>query len=355
MGDFLLFSKIRSESLWVHFRELLLQMKPDVIHLHHYLFLGLEMLSVIRNTLPECKIILTLHEFLAICYHNGQMLKTNGKLCYKSSSRDCHACFPEKSPGDFFLREHYVKKSFEKVDHFVSPSEFLKSRYVEWGLAEDKISVIENGQPLPELSIGKKLSSGQSEQKGEVVTNRKSSKVKFAFFGQVNPFKGVNILLRALEHLPKNVRKRVVVDIHGANLDLQSEDFKSSVHELLEKTKCDLNFVGPYEPREMPKLLSATDWVVVPSIWWENSPMVIQEAFNYRVPLIVSDIGGMEEKVLDEITGLHFRAGNPMALAEVITRAVDDLTLRKKLVMNIKSPVSSEECADMHMKVYVAN
>jgi glycosyltransferase involved in cell wall biosynthesis len=73
------------------------------------------------------------------------------------------------------------------------------------------------------------------------------------------------------------------------------------------------------------------DWVVVPSIWWENSPLVIQEAFMYGRPVICSDIGGMAEKVTDGVNGLHFRAGNPRSLADVMTRAAGDRELWAKL------------------------
>jgi glycosyltransferase involved in cell wall biosynthesis len=64
------------------------------------------------------------------------------------------------------------------------------------------------------------------------------------------------------------------------------------------------------------------DWVVVPSIWWENAPLVIQEAFAHGRPVICSDIGGMAEKVTDGVDGLHFRAGDPQSLADTIERAV---------------------------------
>jgi hypothetical protein len=66
------------------------------------------------------------------------------------------------------------------------------------------------------------------------------------------------------------------------------------------------------------------DWVVVPSVWWENSPLVIQEAFQRGRPVICSDIGGMAEKVADGVDGLHFRAGDPEALAATIARAATD-------------------------------
>ena len=64
--------------------------------------------------------------------------------------------------------------------------------------------------------------------------------------------------------------------------------------------------------------MRSVDAVVVPSIWWENSPLVIQEALASRRPIICSDIGGMAEKVRDGIDGFHFRAGDPRSLAGLL-------------------------------------
>jgi glycosyltransferase involved in cell wall biosynthesis len=74
---------------------------------------------------------------------------------------------------------------------------------------------------------------------------------------------------------------------------------------------------------------------VVPSIWWENSPLVIQEAFGHGRPVICSDIGGMAEKVRDGVSGLHFRVGDPISLAETIARACATPGLWKALTSGI--------------------
>ena len=69
--------------------------------------------------------------------------------------------------------------------------------------------------------------------------------------------------------------------------------------------------------------MSSVDWVVVPSIWWENSPLVIQEAFMHGRPVICSDIGGMAEKVNDGVDGLHFRVERPPSLDPAIRPAIE--------------------------------
>jgi glycosyltransferase involved in cell wall biosynthesis len=338
LEDSFLYSNFVSRSLWKEFRDMLTLMQPEIIHLHHYVTLGIEIIEEARRTLPNAKIILTLHEYLAICHNKGLMVKTNGDLCYRASARDCANCFADKSPADFFLREKYIKRLFENVDHFVSPSHFLKSRYVEWGIDENLISVIENGQPL------------RTEIKN---TNQpESKKVKLAFFGQINTDKGIELLLTAINLLPSRIKKKMVLEIHGANLNLQSNAFQDKIFDLLSSLKEIVFNIGPYEQSQMPSLLSKVDWVVVPSTWWENSPMVIQEAFQQKVPVITSDIGGMAEKVTHGKDGLHFQARNSVDLSQILIYAIDNSIIRNKFVDAIISPLSIKDIVDKHAELY---
>ena len=124
------------------------------------------------------------------------------------------------------------------------------------------------------------------------------------------------------------------------------------VHPLCKKFSKNITFYGPYEPDELPDLMSDVDWVIVPSSWWENSPLVIQEAFNFGRPVIAADIGGMAEKVTDGENGLHFRARNPRDLAYKITLALIDDGLYDKLYDGITAPLSIEESAIEHIRLY---
>src|SRR3989449_4054162 len=119
--------------------------------------------------------------------------------------------------------------------------------------------------------------------------------------------------------------------IHGANLDLQPVEFQRQVNELLAACKDNVTLVGRYQPESLARLMAGVDWVVVPSIWWENSPLVIQEAFLHGRPVICSDIGGMAEKVADGVNGLHFRTRDSADLAATIRRAVTTPGLWEKL------------------------
>jgi glycosyltransferase involved in cell wall biosynthesis len=340
MADYFMFRAANPSRVWKDFRHLLERVRPSVVHFHHYLQVGLECLREVRNTLPDARIIVTLHEYLGICAQNGQMIKREThRLCYRASPDDCSRCMPEYSVADFFLRERYVKAMFADVDAFIAPSHFLAKRYRDWGLPADKITVIENGQP--EVVRAPERNLGPGESRG-----------RFAFFGQINPFKGLDVLLEALQFLPEEVEESVHVDVHGSMFFEQPTKFVERITELREDLEDRVTFHGPYEKETLPALMSATDWVVVPSVWWENSPLVIQEAFAYGRPLICSDIGGMAEKVTDGVDGLLFGVGKPRELAARIVRAVEEPDLWEELRSAIRPPVTVRESAGAELAVY---
>jgi glycosyltransferase involved in cell wall biosynthesis len=341
MLDFFNFRAREPERVWKDYRELLERFRPEVVHFHHYSHMGLELLHETRLTLPECRIVLTLHEFLALCHHNGQMVKRPSlELCYRSLPADCARCFPEHGASDLFMRERFIKAAFGVVDAFIAPSAFLAERYKAWGVPAERMHVLENA-PRP---VAKNGAAGPARE----------HPTRFAFFGQANPFKGLDLALEAFALLPKSVRKKVSFDVHAASLDEQKPEFRAKVQGLLEGLNGAVRFHGPYLNSQLGALMTATDWVLVPSIWWENSPVVIQEAFAHRRPVICADIGGMQEKVRDGIDGLHFRARSPHALASVLERAAFDADLHRGLQEGIEPRKTLEEAVREHLGVYLA-
>jgi glycosyltransferase involved in cell wall biosynthesis len=264
------------------------------------------------------------------------MVRRSGELCKGASPRRCHECFPDISPGDFFPRERFIKSHMQHVDMFLAPSQFLLERYVDWGIPREKIRFEEYGrlpqQPHPAIP-----------QPADEPRNR------IAFFGQLNHYKGVDVLLNAMTLLDaRGVDAHL--SVHGANLDLQSPEFQAKFMELLDATTRSANNVtleGSYDHEDLPRLMAEVDWVVVPSRWWENSPLVIQEAFIHGKPVICSDIGGMAEKVSDGVNGLHFRVGNATSLAATLERAIltpglwEDLHGRLPAVYGMDDHISS--------------
>lgn len=334
------FSVRNAESLLRDFGQLLERLRPDVVHFHHYWQVGLELIRAVKRHDPQLPVVMTLHEYLAICRQNGQMVKTNGQLCTRGSPALCHACMPDQSPDDYFLRRHFIRSFFDQVDLFVAPSHFLRSRYVAWGLAPERIVMLENGQQYG------------APRAVEPADEDDAPRTRFAFFGQINPYKGVDLLLEAIRLLPLAIRKRIRVEIHGGANEGQPPEIRERIDALVAQAGRCLKLFGPYAPEDQQRLICGVDWVVVPSIWWENSPMVIQEAFLHGRPVICADIGGMAEKVQHGHNGLHFRARNAADLARTIEHAATSTGLWNRLARNIQPPPSIMDSARAHAAHY---
>lgn len=313
--------------------DLIATFKPDVIHFHHYWMLGVDLLTHVKRKAPKAKIFVTFHEFIAICLNNGQMVKTNGKLCHQYSPRECSQCFPGIAPDQFFAREQYIKRCFSVVDRFVSPSQFLKDRYVQWGIPAEKILVLENGLPAGDRLPPRPIDPTSGKRN------------RFAYFGQITPYKGVDVVLKAFDALPKDAKKEVSLHIYGSGLETLEKAVREPIEALIEKNAKFIKFHGAYDSTELPVLMADIDWVIMGSVWWENSPIVIQEAFKFGRPILTPDIGGMAEKVKPGEGGYNFRARDDVSLRELLLKLMrnpllfDDAVQKMPRFMDIVSHV----------------
>jgi len=319
--------------------DIVLRTGATLVNFHHFMNMGINAVRAVAE-LPGLTSLLTIHEYLAICHNHGQMITLpNQRLCEASSPRACQGCYPEHSLQQFAMRRSHFFDAFGAVDGFVSPSRFLAGRFVEWGIPADRIAVIENGlracgQPAP----ARRRRAGDRSW-------------VFGYFGQITPFKGLPTLLdladqiAGYEELPERIRLRV----HG-NMVGQSQAFLDRFAAAVDRHP-HLSYAGPYENSDVPRLMADCDYVVVPSIWWENSPVVIQEAHATGRPVICSGIGGMAEKVGDGISGLHFSPGDPHDLLRAIEIASDQQIyddLRSKLPL----PHSAESMAQSYVEAF---
>ena len=319
------------------FREFLLDQKPDIVHVQHTMFLGFDILRVIRNTLPDVPIVFTLQDHILICNRDGQMVRTRtNELCHEASPRRCHECFPDISHQTFFMRERFLKSQLSVVDLFVTPSASALERYVHWGVPRERIAHEPHGlpaaQPLPD-------------------TGASSKPNRFGFFGQFTAYKGADVLLDAMALLGDEFDARLW--IHGANLHDASEDFQQQFGEMIADASTNVTLVGQYGQSDLPKLMQRIDWVVVPSMTHETGPLTLLEAFQYGRPVICSDIGGMAEKVTHGVNGLHFRRGDAHSLAAAMRRAADTPGLWKKLRSGIPQVQTTAEhvvCLSRHYR-----
>lgn len=305
--------------------------KPDVVHLHGLDRIGSEVVPFVRAHRPAARIVLTLHDFQLICARDGLMVTAEGALCRGASPDGCRRCLPHLSMARHALREAHLKAVMQGVDLFVAPSRFLRDRFVAWGLPAERVVVVRNGVPR---AVGP-----TAPERGD----------RFAFFGNLVEHKGVHVLLDAAARLARQ-EARLRVTIHGG-FTWSAESERERLAEALDRAVPVAQYLGPYDRADLPTLMARTDWVVMPSTWWENAPLVILEAQRAGRPVICSDIGGMAELVEHGVNGLHVPCGDAAALAETLLHAAD-AGLCRRLASGIRQPADLETMAEAYLGLY---
>ena len=200
------------------------------------------------------------------------------------------------------MRKRFVQSHLPLVDHFIVPSEYVARSLRGLGL------------PARRSSSSRSNLAGAATRPGRAGSRDPRTRNRFAFFGQLNPYKGADVLLRGdgparratstasvdFRREPRQAVARVPEAVRRADRAPSATTSPSP---------------APTSARDLAQLMAGIDWVVVPSIWWETGPIVVMEAFQYGRPVICSDIGGMAEKVTDGVNGLHFRRRDPEHLA----------------------------------------
>jgi glycosyltransferase involved in cell wall biosynthesis len=310
------FYHLAAADVWVQLKAILRRYEVRLVNYHHFLAVGA---NTLRAHAAETRIpfVVTLHEFLAVCANHGQMVtRPARRLCQGASPVSCTTCFPEHSRQQFSARRQLIRSALTQAAGFIAPSHFLADRLIEWGLPRDKFVVIENGL----RNLGQKDTRGRASMEGRPWT--------FGFFGQITPFKGADTLMDAVDLLGKQpgIESKLRIRVHGSLVGLEAP-FMSRFNECFSNNLF-ATYVGPYDNADVQKLMAACDYVVTPSTWWENSPVVIQEAFAAGRPVICTGIGGMAEKVSNRLSGLHFRLGDAADLARIMSEAADEVLYR---------------------------
>lgn len=336
--DFDAFNLMRRDGLAIgpDLCELLAAFRPDVVHLHHLLGIGVETLFLLRRLLPQAKVVMTLHDYVPICANDGLMVKRGtGELCGRASADACHGCFPEIHQSKFVLRRGHLLRHFELVDAFITPSRFARERFAAFGVPPSRIEHIPNARP-PVLIAD---------------APPRETRNRFGLFGNLAPHKGVRIAIAAAQQLIRDGGPDFELQLHGP-LRFQTEAFRDEVTEAVAASEGRISWAGGYEADELAGRMAGIDWVLAPSTWWENAPLVVLEAFAHGRPPIVSGIGGLAEHVRHGVDGFHVRPSDPAALAAIMREAATNPELWRHLCAGRPELPSLRQIAQRHLALY---
>ncbi len=215
----------------------------------------------------------------------------------------------------------------------LAPSRTLADAFRRFGVPEARLLLHEQG-------IDQSGLAGVPRQPGD--------RLRLGFLGSLMVSKAPHLLLEAVAPLrPEEVR----VDLYGAILPYHGDDrYRAVLEPLLALPHVDYH--GPIPHEQVPSAFAAMDALVVPSVWIENAPFVIREAFAARVPVIASRLGGMAELVDDERSGLLVEPGSAGAIRRAIRRLLDEPGLLERLRAGVPRMKTIEEDAAWVREVY---
>jgi glycosyltransferase involved in cell wall biosynthesis len=338
---------------WIgnHLREYLAEHRPDVFHLISGYLMGAGGIGAASEAgLP---VIATLTDYWFIC-PRGTLLRSDGHTCVDAAPRDCVRCLAEEkrryrwparvAPGLMAAlwaspladrldvpvslvaveqRRQVLAKVLSQLDLAICPSEFLRKVYARAGAPADRLIHLRQGLALS----------------GEALPKLPSGTLRIGYIGQLVEHKGVHLLIKAFKRLNPQARP-VTLTIYG-----DPTRFPRYARRLqrLANSHPSIRFAGTYSHRDLGHVLSGLDVIVVPSIWYENSPNAILEAFACRTPVVASDLGGAKELIDHGRSGLLFASGDVADLRRQLQRLVDEPGLVQQMSAEVPPVRSLDE------------
>lgn len=317
-------------------------LKPDLVHVGHLNHLSTSMLGEAHQR--GIPIAYTLHDYWLMC-PRGQFvqmlppLDDNGQhadpwaLCDGQDdarcAERCYARYFSGAPDEYQTdmaywtgwvarRMAHVREMAGLVDLFIAPARYLHDRFRdEFGLPAERLTYLDYGFDPERLKGRSRPSPALS---GDPFT--------FGYIGRHIPVKGIQHLIEAFD----NVTGKAGLRIWGRAQDQSTAALRVMASRLAGKTASRIEWMPEYRNDAIVQdVFDHIDALVVPSIWMENSPLVIHEAQQARLPVITADVGGMAEYVRHEVNGLLFTHRSPATLATQMQRLVDDPPLAERL------------------------
>lgn len=330
------------------------RVKPDLVHIQHLNHLSTSLVFAAHER--NIPIIFTLHDYWLMC-PRGQFIQfypqnasdmwsvCDGQHDLKCATRCYQRYFsgaPDETDHDVAYwstwigrRMNHVRDICAQIDYFVAPSNYLLTRFRdEFGIPAERLVYLDYGFHVDRLNNRRRVP-------GEPFT--------FGYIGTHIPAKGVNHLIEAFRAVPGEVQLR----IWGRPRGSETTALQQQVNALPSEQQARVIWMGEYTNQNIiESVFNWCDTIVVPSIWAENSPLVIHEALQARVPVITADYGGMREYVQHDVNGALFQHRSTTDLANQMLRLASDPKFAAQLGRRgyIQSPDGNIPSMELHVQ-----
>lgn len=367
-----------------HFAKVLQQFQPDLVHLFHCQNLSAQVVhQAHRQSIP---VVASLTDFWFVC-PVVQLKRPDGALCRgpKNMATNCLTCYtpalfpPQEQISEALekklpavakilkqlpkpleeaavsacsaafvgaklpqavaatmSRPQYLRDAGELIETIMVPTELMRDIFVENGFTPSRI---------------RKVPFGLDTEPLEPFQNKTAShEIRIGFIGTIFEHKGLDTLISAFHLLPAN--SRAVLKIYGD--PQQFPEYSATVQQLAANgaNASKIEFLGTFPNSKLGAILQELDVLVVPSRWYENTPLVIQSAFATKTPVMATDLGGMSELVKHDKNGLLFTVNDAQSLKQQLLRIINEPQLLPRLREGIAPERTVRQMVDDIESVY---
>jgi glycosyltransferase involved in cell wall biosynthesis len=314
-------SFIHSSEAVRRLRALVIQERPEIAHLHNiYHQLTPSIIPMLKRL--GVNVVLTLHDGKLVC--PSYLMLNKGKLCLECAGKHFHLpftfnCQQSRVAGALLSLEAYYhawKKSYDGVDAFIVPSQFLGD-VVAPRIGRDRTHLLQNG-------IDHNAFEPSSIDRGYIL-----------YVGRLSAEKGVETLLKA--HVAMKHSVPLVIIGTGP----MEESLRAQASSLV-------TFAGYCSGDSLWNKIRESSCLVVPSECYENAPMTVLEGMAFAKSVVASRIGGIPEQVVHEETGILFEPGNVQDLACALDSIMANADMRKKMGLAGRARLEREFTLETH-------
>lgn len=311
----------------------------DVAHIHHLTHGSLDCAALLAARAP---VVVTLHDYWLMC-PRGQLLNSQWQPCGGPESSKCAGCIglaqrrlgSRNGASAIEDRMARFRDLAGSVDCFLCPSDSLRQRFLSFGGPEAKLRPWRLGHRRPTTRVRLEATGGRRERA-----------LRVGFFGTMMVSKAPHVAIRAAERFDSTELELHVV---GRYAPYHGDD---SYRAQIASTADNIVFHGLLDHSVASELMQTMDVIVVPSVWEENAPLVLSEAFLRRVPVVASNIGGLREMIRDGVDGALLPPGDVDALESCLRELVEDPERVSTLRRAIVEPPTIDSDAANHLELY---
>lgn len=355
-----------------YWARILEKFKPDLVHFFHLNRLGSGLIDfAVSAGIPA---FMTPTDFWSIC-PTVQLVLNDGTLCSGPSAYagNCVKHFVQNSKDgvvgkivewlpvptiDLLVRltqakmvPPYPKKievraigsrlsrnitRLNQLNRIISPNSFMTKKLLQYGV-------------FPSLIVQSTFGIDVIEPQKKQLHQLPHKPLRIGYIGTLVQHKGCHVLIEAFKALPNGL---AVLSIYGSTEEIP--EYSSELKQLIVGSEV-IELCGTFHNSKIGEVLACLDVLVVPSLWYENTPLVVYSAQAAGCAVVASDFPGISEVVQDDVNGLLFEAGNVHALTSALTKLIDEPSLLTRLSINCKQPKSTSTYVDELLSIWKGN